>query len=173
MLFAPDVDPAMPGGQSGSGERTAARLAAVQALYQMSISGVSADGVIGEFVEHRFGREIDGLVYEGADRAFFEDLVRGVTTRDAEITTQVQSALDKNRDLDRLEKILAAVLRAGTFELMTRIDVPARVVISEYVDVAHAFFEGPQPGFVNGVLDKLARQVRSAEMAGQTQKGAA
>lgn len=162
----------MAGGQSSSGGRSAARLAAVQALYQMSITDVSADAVIGEFVEHRFGREIDGLVYEGADRAFFEDLVRGATVRDAEITTQIQGVLE-NRDLDRLEKILAAVLRAGAYELLTRIDVPGRVVISEYVDVAHAFFDGPQPGFVNGVLDKLARQVRSGELSGQTQKGAA
>lgn len=162
----------MAGGQSGSGERSAARLAAVQALYQMSISGVSANTVIGEFVEHRFGREIDGLVYEGADRGFFEDLVRGVTVREAEITSQIQAVLE-NRDLDRLEKILAAVLRAGAYELLTRIDVPGRVVISEYVDVAHAFFDGPQPGFVNGVLDKLARQVRSGEMSDQTHKGAA
>jgi N utilization substance protein B len=162
----------MAGGQSGSGERSAARLAAVQALYQMSISGVSANTVIGEFVEHRFGREIDGLVYEGADRGFFEDLVRGVTVREAEITSQIQAVLE-NRDLDRLEKILAAVLRAGAYELLTRIDVPGRVVISEYVDVAHAFFDGPQPGFVNGVLDKLARHVRSGEMSDQTHKGAA
>jgi N utilization substance protein B len=163
----------MSDGQSAPGARSAARLAAVQALYQMSLTGVSADGVIGEFVEHRFGREFDGLVYEGADRTFFEDLVRGVTVRDAEITQHVQQALSKDRALDRLEKILAAVLRAGAYELLTRIDVPARVVISEYVDVAHAFFEGPQPGFVNGVLDKLARDVRGSEMAGQTQKGAA
>ena len=139
----------------------------------MSLTGVSADAVIGEFVEHRFGREIDGLVYEGADRAFFEDLVRGTTVRDAEITAHVYEALEKGRTLDRLERILAAALRAGAYELVTRIDVPARVVISEYVDVAHAFFEGPQPGFVNGVLDKLARQLRSAEMTGETQKGAA
>ena len=156
-----------------NGARSAARLAAVQALYQMSLTGVSADAVIGEFVEHRFGREIDGLVYEGADRAFFEDLVRGTTVRDAEITAHVYGALTKDRTLDRLERILAAALRAGAYELVTRIDVPARVVISEYVDVAHAFFEGPQPGFVNGVLDKLAHQLRSAEMAGKTQKGAA
>ena len=155
------------------GARSAARLAAVQALYQMSLTGVSADAVIDEFVEYRFGREIDGLVYEGADRAFFEDLVRGTTVRDAEITAHVYEALEKGRTLDRLDRILAAALRAGAYELVTRIDVPARVVISEYVDVAHAFFEGPQPGFVNGVLDKLARQLRSAEMTGETQKGAA
>jgi len=159
--------------QSARGARTAARLAAVQALYQMSLTGVSADAVIGEFVEHRFGREIDGLVYEGADRPFFEDLVRGTTVRDVEITAHVQQALAKDRTVDRLEKILAAVLRAGAYELVTRIDVPARVAISEYVDVAHAFFEGPQPGFVNGVLDKLARQLRPTEMTGETQKGAA
>jgi N utilization substance protein B len=155
------------------GSRSAARLAAVQALYQMSLTSVSADAVIGEFVEHRFGREIDGLLYEGADLTFFEDLVRGTTVRDAEITAYVYEALEKSRTLDRLERILAVTLRAGAYELVTRIDVPARVVISEYVDVAHAFFEGPQPGFVNGVLDKLARQLRSAEMTGETQKGAA
>ena len=155
------------------GARSVARLAAVQALYQMSLTGVSADAVIGEFVEHRFGREIEGLVYKGVDRAFFEDLVHGTTVRDAEITAHLSGALENERTIDRLERILAAALRAGAYELVTRIDIPARVVISEYVDVAHAFFEGPQPGLVNGVLDKLARQLRSAEMAGKTQKGAA
>ena len=155
------------------GARSAARLAAVQALYQMSLTGVSADAVIAEFVEHRFGHAIEGLVYKGADCAFFEDLVRGTTLRDVEITAYIYGALAKELTIDRLERILAAVLRAGAYELVTRIDIPARVVISEYVDVAHAFFEGPQPGLVNGVLDKLARQLRSAEMAGKTQKGAA
>ena len=155
------------------GARSAARLAAIQALYQMSLTDVSAEAVIGEFIEHRFGREIDGLIYEGADRAFFEDLVRGTKLRDTEITALVYGVLEKDRTLDRLERILAAALRAGAYELVVRIDIPARVVINEYVNVAHAFFEGQQPGFVNGVLDKLACHLRSAEMAGKTQKGAA
>ncbi len=160
--------------KSATGARTAARLAAVQALYQVSVTGVSPDAVIGEFVEHRFGREIDGMKYEGADRAFFEDIIRGVCYREAEIGALIGKALSKDRELARLEKILAAVLQAGTYEILARIDVPGRVIISEYVYVAHAFFDGPQPGFVNGVLDRLAKQIRGDEMAaGRNQKGAA
>ena len=160
--------------KSATGARTAARLAAVQALYQVSVTGVSPDTVIGEFVEHRFGREIDGLKYEGADAAFFEDIIRGVCYREAEIGALIEMALSKDRELARLEKILAAVLQAGTYEILARIDVPGRVIISEYVDVAHTFFDGPQPGFVNGVLDRLAKQIRGDEMAaGRNQKGAA
>ncbi|MDA1059290.1 MAG: transcription antitermination factor NusB [Proteobacteria bacterium] len=157
-----------------TGARSAARLAAVQALYQMWVTGVSPEAVIGEFIEHRFGREFDGLIYEGADRAFFEDIVRGVAARETEIAAVVHEALSKDRELGRLEKILAAALRAGAYELLARVDVPARAIISEYVDVAHAFFEGPQPGFVNGVLDQIAKQIRADEMAAKrSQKGAA
>lgn len=159
---------------STGGARSAARLAAVQALYQMSVTDIGPRQAIGEFVEHRFNREIDGLVYEGADRDYFEDIVNGVTDRRAEIDDLANGALTKDRRVERLEKILGAVLRAGVYELVARPDVPARVVISEYVDVAHAFFEGPQPGFVNGVLDRLAKDLRPGELGlAGSQKGAA
>ncbi len=159
---------------STAGARSAARLASVQALYQMSLTGISATAAIGEFVAHRFGREVEGVVYEGVDRAYFEDVVQGVAARRDEIDALSDGALDKDRKIDRLEKILAAILRAGTYELLARVDVPARVIISEYVDVAHAFFEDQQPGFVNGVLDRIAKQVRGDElMETRSQKGAA
>jgi len=155
-----------------TGARSAARLASVQALYQMSVTDVDAAVAIGEFVEHRFGREVDGIVYEGVDREFFEDVVRGVAERRDEIDRRIDAALS-NRAIGRLEKILAAILRAGAYELMARPDVPARACISEYVDVAHVFFEDQQPGFVNGVLDRLAREIRGEEMAAPPHKGAA
>lgn len=156
------------------GARSAARLASVQALYQMSVTEIGPKQAIGEFVEHRFGREIEGLLYEGVDRPFFEDIVMGVADRRDEIDAAIDSALDKERKVARLERILAAVLRAGVYELMARLDVPGRVVISEYVDVARVFFEGPQPGFVNGVLDRLAKELRAGELGvSSTQKGAA
>lgn len=161
-------------GPGTGGARSAARLAAVQALYQMSVTGIGPHQAIGEFVEHRFGRDIDGLVYEGADRGYFEDIVEGVTGRRDQIDALANAALNKDRRLDRLEKILAAVLRAGVYELLARPDVPARVVITEYVDIAHAFFEAQQPGFVNGVLDRLAKELRPGELGiANPHKGAA
>lgn len=160
---------------SGSGgARSGARLASVQALYQMSVTGIDPVLAIGEFVTHRFGRDVEGIVYEGVDRPFFEDVVHGVTSRRDEIDGIIDAVLAKDRRVARLEKILAAVLRAGVYELLARVDVPARVVISEYVDVAHVFFDDQQPGFVNGVLDRLAKQLRPNEMAAAgSRKGAA
>jgi transcription antitermination protein NusB len=146
-----------------AGPRGAARLAAVQALYQVEITGISGAGAIGEFVKHRLGQEVDGDDYVPADEALFRDLVTGALAKQGEYDALITSALSPEWPLDRLEMVIRAILRVAVFELAGRIDVPARVVISEYVEIAHAFFAGKEPGLINGVLDRLGKQLRPAE----------
>lgn len=145
--------------------RSAARLAAVQALYQIELTGISPNTVVAEFVEHRFNKVVDGLTYEKADPDLFSDLVRGASARRDEVDRLVGESLTAAWTVERLEKILRAILRLGAYELVARVDIPARVVITEYVDVANAFFDEGQPGLVNGVLDALARRLRNGELA--------
>lgn len=145
--------------------RSAARLAAVQALYQIELAGISPDRVVAEFIEHRFDNVADGLSQEKADPGLFSDLVRGTSARRDEIDRLVGDSLTDKWTVERLERILRAILRLGVYELVARVDVPARVVITEYVDVANAFFDEAQPGLVNGVLDALARRLRHGELA--------
>jgi len=142
--------------------RRAARLAAVQAIYQMELTGVEVETVIEEFNEHRFTRAAD-MPAGQPDREFFGDLVRGVPANQVEIDRAVAGALAANWKLQRIDSILRAILRAAAYELIGRRDVPGRVVIDEYLEIAHAFFEGDEPGFVNAVLDRLARRKRAAE----------
>jgi N utilization substance protein B len=144
--------------------RSVARLAAVQALYQMEVAGAGVEAVIREFAEHRFDRGIEGDA-EGdtlasADEAFFADLVRGVVAAQREIDQAVIKRLATGWRLERLDATVRAILRSGAFELAHRPDVPTEVVINEYVDLAKSFFEGPEPGFVNGALDGVAQDVR-------------
>jgi N utilization substance protein B len=146
-------------------QRGAARLAAVQALYQMDIGGATLPDVLAEFEVHRLGKELDGEQYRDADAAFFREIVGGVVRDQRQLDPAIAAALTPDWPLTRIDATLRAVLRAGAFELMTRKDVPARVVISEYVDVAKAFYEGEVPAMVNGVLDALGRQLRPAEFA--------
>lgn len=143
--------------------RSAARLAAVQALYQMELTGAGVDSVIEEFRHHRLGGELDGAKAAEADAPFFADLVRGVVERQIAIDKQVNAMLAEGWRLARLDSILRALLRAATFELMARTDVPARVAIDEYVDLAQAFFDGSETGFVNGALDRIAHALRPDE----------
>ncbi len=145
--------------------RGAARLAAVQALYQMDVSGVSLDEVIAEFETWRLGKELDGVRYRDADAAFFGDLVAGVVKHQRELDPKIHIALVEGWPLTRLDLTLRAILRAATRELTASRDVPARVVITEYVDVAKAFFDGEESSLVNGVLDTLAHQLRPEEFA--------
>jgi N utilization substance protein B len=145
-------------------KRSAARLAAVQALYQIDLTGEPVAAVIAEFVKHRLGREIDGENYGEADASLFTDIVRGVVDRQTDLDRIIGAALTPEWPLERLEVILRAILRAGAYELFARPDVPARVIISEYLDIAHAFFAGKEPGLVNGVLDRLARTLRPDEL---------
>ena len=146
--------------------RSIARLAAVQALYQMEVSGTGVEAVIREFSDHRFDADIDadreGERLAEADEAFFGDLVRGVVSRQDEVDAAVTKRLAEGWKLKRLDATVRALLRAGTFELMAQPETPTEVAIDEYVEIAKAFFEGPtEPGFVNAALDGVARDVRS------------
>ncbi len=150
--------------RSRHGGRSVARLAAVQALYQIEISAADPDDVVDEIVRRRpDGDDAAGLPM-APDHDLFADLVRGTCARRAEVDPLIAGALDENWTLDRLELILRAVLRCGAFELLSRLEVPAAVVIDEYVEVAGAFFERGEPGLVNGVLDRLARDLRPTEL---------
>ncbi|HKR89215.1 MAG TPA: transcription antitermination factor NusB [Phenylobacterium sp.] len=144
----------------GRQARSVARLAAVQALYQMEVSSAGAEAVIREFGEHRFDRDIEDMTLAGADEAFFADLVRGVVAHQGEVDTAVARRLAQNWRLERIDATVRAILRAGTYELAHRSDVPTEVVIDEYVELAKSFFEGAEPGFVNGALDGVAQDVR-------------
>ncbi len=142
--------------------RRAARLAAVQALYQMELTGEDAETVNHEFVEHRLGREPE-ISGGDADAAFFGEILRGVPKHQVEIDRSISKVLAADWRLERVDSILRAILRAAAFELIARRDVPAKAVIDEYVDVAHAFFSGDEPNFVNAALDKLAHRKRAPE----------
>jgi N utilization substance protein B len=140
--------------------RSVARLAAVQALYQMEVSAAGAEAVIREFSEHRFDRDVEDMTMAGADEPFFADLVRGVVANQRELDSAVARRLAQNWRLERIDATVRAILRAGAYELAHRPDVPTEVVIDEYVELAKSFFEGPEPGFVNGALDGMAQDVR-------------
>ncbi len=143
--------------------RGAARLAAVQALYQMDLAGTGLNEILAEFESHWLGREVEGAQYLPAEAAFFRDIVSGVVREQRALDPLIDMALQKTWPLKRIEAILRAALRAGAYELKHRSDVPARVVVSEYADVAAAFVERDETGMVNAVLDQLARQARPEE----------
>jgi len=147
-------------------KRSSARLAAVQALYQMEIAGAGVADVMAEFEAHWIGQEVEGDQYKPAEEGFFRDIVGGVVREQRRIDPKVNVALADGWPLKRVDAILRAILRAGAYELMERRDVPPRVTISEYVDVAHAFLDKDEAGMVNAVLDRLAREERSSEFTG-------
>ncbi|MCX7283083.1 MAG: transcription antitermination factor NusB [Novosphingobium sp.] len=140
--------------------RAASRLAAVQALYQIDMERTQLHLLLDEFHQHRLGAEIEDIEYLKADVPFFDDVVKGVHARRNEIDLLLSAKLAKGWSLARLDKTMLQILRAGTYELLARKDVPVATVITEYVDVAHAFFEEREAKFVNGVLDAVARDVR-------------
>jgi transcription antitermination protein NusB len=143
--------------------RGAARLAAVQALYQMDIAGTGSHEILAQFESHWIGREVEGNQYLPAEAAFFREVVNGVVREQRSLDPLIDAVLAQTWPLKRIEAILRAVLRAGTFELGHRSDVPARVVVAEYVDVANAFVDREETGMVNAVLDQLARKLRAGE----------
>ncbi len=145
-------------------ERSAARLAAVQALYQMDVAGKGLVDALAEFEAFWIGREVDGVEFQPAENAFFRDLLAGVVEHQRPVDQRVDAALASGWPLKRVEAVLRAILRAGTYELMYRKDVPVRVVITEYVDVTHGFYGDDEPGFVNAVLDAVAREARPGEL---------
>jgi len=140
--------------------RSAARLAAVQALYQLEMEGTPLAALLHEFHQHRLGATIEDVTYHPAEEAFFDDIVKGVDARRAEIDALIADRLAQGWSLERLDKPMRQILRAGTYELLARADVPTASIISEYVDVAHAFYDKREAGFVNGLLDAIARSVR-------------
>ncbi|MCY1663946.1 transcription antitermination factor NusB [Rhizobium sp. SL86] len=146
-------------------QRGAARLAAVQALYQMDIGGTGVLEVVAEYEEHRLGQELDGDTYLKADPSWFRSIVAGVVRDQTKIDPLVRATLLESWPLSRLDSTLRAILRAGTFEILERKDVPVPVIVTEYVEIAQAFFEGEEPKIVNAVLDRIAKQVR-----GETKK---
>jgi N utilization substance protein B len=153
----------VPSGNIDSGARRASRLAAVQAIYQMELTGEDAETVVSEFSDHRFGREVEISPAGVPDEEFFGAIVRGVPHAQVEIDRSIAKCLSANWRLERIDSILRAILRAASFELIERRDVPAKVVIDEYVDIAHAFFHGDEPSFVNAALDKMAHRKRAPE----------
>ena len=141
-------------------QRGAARLAAVQALYQMDVGGAGVLEVVAEYETHRLGQELDGDTYLKADASWFRSIVSGVVRDQVKIDPVVRGALQEDWPLSRLDSTLRAILRAGTFEIVERKDVPVPVIVTEYVEIAQAFFEGEEPKIVNAVLDRIAKQVR-------------
>ncbi|MBC2653618.1 transcription antitermination factor NusB [Novosphingobium flavum] len=140
--------------------RAAARLAAVQALYQHDMEQTPLAGLLDEFHRHRLGAEIEDDQYVAADVPFFDDLVKGTLARRDEIDAMIGTKLAEGWRLERLDRTMLQILRAGAYELLARADVPTATAISEYLDVAHAFFDAKEAKFVNGVLDAVARAVR-------------
>jgi N utilization substance protein B len=142
--------------------RSAARLAAVQALYQQEMEGTPTARLLHEFHHHRLGATIEGETYAEAEISFFDDLVSGALARRDEIDSLIADRLAQGWSLERLDKPMKAILRVGAYELLARADVPVASVISEYVDVADAFYDAREKGFVNGVLDAIAKVARPA-----------
>ncbi len=153
---------------SAGRRRSAARLAAVQALYEMDMAGAPADPILGAFLQNRWrmvnGEDDAAAALAEPDGELLADLVRGVAARREELDGMIGPALSAEWTLERLEVVLRAILRAGAYELLARSDIPPRVVINEYVELAHAFFAGNEAGLVNGVLDRLARTLRPREL---------
>ena len=162
-MTEPAAPPAQMPASSKPNTRTGARLAVVQALYEMEISDKGVIDALAEFETFWIGQEIDGVVHPPAETAFFRDVLRGAVEEQRAIDPKLDAALAKGWPLRRLEVVLRAILRAGAYELMFRRDVPARAAISQYVDVAHSFYGGDEPGMVNAVLDRVGREVRSTE----------
>ncbi|MFB2551198.1 transcription antitermination factor NusB [Ensifer soli] len=141
-------------------QRGAARLAAVQALYQMDIGGAGVLEVVAEYEAHRLGQEVDGDTYLKADASWFRSIVSGVVRDQRMLDPLIGAALQDDWALSRLDSTVRAILRAGTFEIVERKDVPIPVIVTEYVEIAKAFFDDEEPKLVNAILDRIAHQVR-------------
>lgn len=141
--------------------RSAARLAAVQALYQQEMAGTALTHLLAEFHNHRLGAEMEDAQFLPAERDFFDDVVSGVDARRGEIDALITETLADGWTLERLDRPMRQILRAGVYELIARADVPMGAVITEYVDVAHAFYDKREAGFVNGLLDAVGKKVRA------------
>lgn len=145
--------------------RSAARLAASQALYQMEVAEKGLNDIVAEFEAHWIGREIEGDAYNPAELDFFRDVVSGVLREQTQVDRGIDETLAKGWPLRRIEALMRAILRAAYYELRSRPDVPSRVAVTEYVDIAAAFYGPEECGMINAVLDALARRTRPAEFA--------
>lgn len=148
--------------------RSRARLGAVQALYQMELAETDLSDILAEYGAGEIARGISASDAGSEDFEYFSNIISGVVKEQRTIDPKINGCLAEGWRLERLDSILRAILRAGTYELTLRPDVPARVVINEYLDLTHAFFEADESKFVNGVLDRLARELRAAEFVGQS-----
>lgn len=161
------MDPTKPvhgNSKEGAPPRSAARLAAVQALYQMETAGQGVEATIREFTDHRLGGEIEGEQIHKADAAFFADILRGAVETQSRLDPYLARQLATGWRLSRLDATVRAILRAGLYEMIRRPDVPYKVVINEYVEIARAFFDADEPGFINAVLDAAAKEARGDEL---------
>lgn len=161
---APTSTKAAARGSDARRRRSAARLAAVQALYQRTLTGTPTAKLLAEFHAHRLGNEVepDGERLTDADRPFFDDLVIGVLSREGELDAVIAARLARNWTIDRIDHLMLQILRCGAYELLARQDVPGGAVVSEYVDVADAFYPRAEVGFVNALLDRMAKSVRGS-----------
>ena len=150
---------------AGGTQRSAARLAAVQALYQMDVTGKTLPDILAEFETHWIGGEIEGETYNPAEIAFFRDILKGVLADQETLDRAIDKTLMISWPLSRVDSVIRATLRGGAYELKKRRDIPARVIIKEYVDIAGAFFGREESGMINAVLDGLAREFRADEFA--------
>ncbi len=159
-------EPPRPKRRSDGRSRSASRLAVVQALYQMELGGQDSETALREFIDHRFGHEIDGDQYAEADEKYFADLIRGVVAEQSEVDRALVQVVAKEWSYDRIDATMRAIMRAATFEIIARPAVPARVIVHEYLNVAAAFFgDGEEVAFLSGVLNRLARNRRAGEYA--------
>lgn len=142
-------------------KRGAARLAAVQALYQMDISGSRISDVVEEYEALRIGKEVDGSEYLAADLSWFRGIVAGVVNNQRQLDPAIHNTLPNDWPLSRIDTLLRSVLRCGAYELNNRKDVPSAVVISEYIEIAKAFYDDDEPKLVNAVLDAIAKEIRA------------
>ena len=154
------TDPAKQATFRPANKRGAARLAAVQALYQMDVAGSGILEITAEYEEFRLGKEVDGSQYREADAQWFRAILAGVVENQTKVDPIIRQSLTEDWPLSRLDSTLRAIMRAGVYELMLRNDVPVAVIVSEYVDIAKAFYDEDEPKLVNAVLDRVARRVR-------------
>lgn len=148
-------------GSRRANKRGAARLAAVQALYQMEVAGTGILEITSEYETYRLGQEVDGEQYLEADPQWFRAIIAGVLDEQRLLDPMIRQLLPEDWPLSRIDSTLRAILRAGAWEIKNRKDVPIAVAISEYVDIAKAFFDGEEPRMVNAVLDKMAKELRN------------
>jgi len=171
-MASTDKAPPTPRTFKPANQRGAARLAAVQALYQLDVGGASLTEVVAEFENLRLGKGLDGDQYRDADAALFRDIIAAVVREQRNLDPAIHVSLASEWPLKRIDVTLRAILRCGAYELTGRRDVPAKVVITEYVDIASAFFAGgDEPRVVNGVLDTIARKLRGEEFGAEPTSG--